>query len=86
MLWLSSKANPILPETTDCIQFADYLHTKPDWLARLDSSVKRVAQDLRPGTFSARAVQISRRAAFWTAQLAEYVEENAGKAKPGWLV
>jgi hypothetical protein len=30
MLWLSSKANPILPETTDCIQSTDYLHTKPD--------------------------------------------------------
>src|ERR1700689_1308908 len=33
-----------------------------------------------------RAVQISRRAAFWTAQLAEYVEENEGKPKPSWLV
>jgi hypothetical protein len=29
MLWRSSKANPILPETTDCIQSTDYLHTKP---------------------------------------------------------
>src|ERR1700683_379226 len=29
MLWQSSKANPILPETTDCIQSTDYLHTKP---------------------------------------------------------
>jgi hypothetical protein len=45
MLWLSSKANPILPETTDCIQSTDHLHAKPDLLAHLDSSVKRVAQD-----------------------------------------
>jgi hypothetical protein len=40
MLWLSSKANPILPETTDCIQSKDYLYTKPDSLANLDSSAK----------------------------------------------
>jgi hypothetical protein len=33
MLWQSSKANPILSETTDCIQSTDYLHTKPDLLA-----------------------------------------------------
>jgi hypothetical protein len=31
-------ANPILPKTTDCIQSTDYLHTKPDLLANLDSS------------------------------------------------
>ncbi len=37
MLWQSSKANPILSETTDCIQ-PDYLHTKLDLLAKLDSS------------------------------------------------
>jgi hypothetical protein len=33
MPWQSSKANPILSETTDCIQSTDYLHTKPDLLA-----------------------------------------------------
>jgi hypothetical protein len=38
MLWQSSKANPILPEATDCIQSTDYLHTKPHLLATLDSS------------------------------------------------
>jgi hypothetical protein len=38
MLWQSSKANPILSETTDCIQSTDYLHTKPDLLVNLDSS------------------------------------------------
>ena len=32
MLWQSSKANPILSETTDCIQSADYLYTKRDLL------------------------------------------------------
>jgi hypothetical protein len=37
MLWQSSKANPILSETTDCIQSTEYLHTKPDLLANLDS-------------------------------------------------
>jgi hypothetical protein len=36
--WRSSKANPILSETTDCIQSTDYLHTKSDLLANLDSS------------------------------------------------
>jgi hypothetical protein len=30
MLWQSSKASPILSETTDCIQSTDYLYTKPD--------------------------------------------------------
>jgi hypothetical protein len=34
----SSKADPILSETTDCKQSTDYLHTKPDLLANLDSS------------------------------------------------
>jgi hypothetical protein len=29
MLWQSSKAHPILSETTDCIQPTDYLYTKP---------------------------------------------------------
>jgi hypothetical protein len=40
------------------------------------------AQDypgLRPGLLSARAVQISAQMAFWTAQLAECVEENVDK-------
>ena len=32
------KANPILSETTDCIQSTDYLHSKPDLLVNLDSS------------------------------------------------
>jgi hypothetical protein len=27
MLWQSSKANPILSQTTDCIQSTDYLHS-----------------------------------------------------------
>jgi hypothetical protein len=26
--WESSKANPNLPETTDCIESTDYLYTK----------------------------------------------------------
>jgi hypothetical protein len=38
MLWQSSKANPILYETTDCIQSTDFLHSKPDLLVNLDSS------------------------------------------------
>jgi len=36
--WQSSKANPILSETTDCIQSTDYLYTKRDLLVNLDSS------------------------------------------------
>jgi hypothetical protein len=31
------QGQPILSETTDCIQSTDYLHTKPDSLANLDS-------------------------------------------------
>ena len=50
MLWQSSKANPIHCETTDCIQSTDYLHTKPDLLVNLDSSVLKVAQDTVLGT------------------------------------
>jgi hypothetical protein len=38
MLWQSSKANPILSQTTDCIQSTDYLHSKPDLVVNLDSS------------------------------------------------
>jgi hypothetical protein len=41
MLWQSTKANPILSETTDRIQSTDYLHTKPDLLANLDSAEGR---------------------------------------------
>ena len=33
--WQSSKANPILSETIDCIQSTDYLYTKPDLLLNL---------------------------------------------------
>jgi hypothetical protein len=36
-------------------------------------------QDSRPGAFSARGVQISAQMAFWTAQLAECVEEKVNK-------
>jgi hypothetical protein len=39
MLWQSSKANPILSETTDCIQSTDYLHTKPHLLANLGNNI-----------------------------------------------
>jgi hypothetical protein len=38
MLLAIIQGNPILSETTDCIQSTDYLHTKPDLLANLDSS------------------------------------------------
>jgi hypothetical protein len=38
MLWQSSKANPILSETTDCVQSTDHLYTKQDLLVNLDSS------------------------------------------------
>jgi hypothetical protein len=38
MLWLSSKANLILPETTDCIQSTNYPYTKRGLLVNLDSS------------------------------------------------
>ena len=36
--WQSSKANPILSETTDSTKSTDYLHSKPDLLVNLDSS------------------------------------------------
>ena len=35
MLLAITQANPILPETTVCIQSTDYLYTKPDLLANL---------------------------------------------------
>ena len=38
MLWQSSKANPILSETTDCTPSTDDLYTKRDLLVNLDSS------------------------------------------------
>jgi hypothetical protein len=41
MLGQSPKANPILSETTDCIQSSDYLHSKPDLLVNLDSSARK---------------------------------------------
>jgi hypothetical protein len=50
MLWQSSKADPILSETADCIQSTDYLHTKPDLLPNLDSSGPH--QPLRLGNFA----------------------------------
>jgi hypothetical protein len=49
MLWQSSNTNPILSETTDCIQSTDYLHTKPDLLGNLDSSAES-SEDAVPGT------------------------------------
>ena len=37
MLWQSSKANPILFESTACMHSTDYLYTKRDLLVNLDS-------------------------------------------------